>query len=438
MATEFDNTKIIHIVAFEHLKFKFNPEIINSLQTHTILNVFPLSVERVTLNKDIYSKIFVERYPKILNLIFEINLFDFIRNYNNKEKLDSHLKIFNWILENSSINNKVKIKICFDQIGVNSIRFDFKINKSLETKKLIKIANDTGKFVDEILFCEVKKNITELTKTKVNENSILKVHDTYTVIYSTDSNIDLNNDKKEIAGIISLNDYYSDFNDENVEKKTENEFSLYEGTLIAAGHSATLMIFNNPERFTNNPNNYINERISALEMYHRQKYLLKKLDVDLDNLIREFEENNDFNEISLLKEKMNKIKKTQIDIQSKLEIYRNTRTSITSSFILFFDILNNTFSLDKHYKFLLEKLDACDKIYQGLYDHTRTEFMEDIQFIVAILGVLSLIILMIDVGIDPDGLIQTILVLVFVIVVWILRKRIMKIFHYLQKELNNV
>lgn len=430
--SNFSDVVITHVVAFECPKFEFE-EKIDLLRKISFYDVIPSSVEQKHLNNKIFSEIFVERYPKILNVILEINFWNLINQIKITEKI-SKLKLINKVLNINEdfLSRDIRIKISFDQIGISSVRFDFKINNQINTSHLIKNANDTSCLVDEILFPELENKFFEILE--VNQKDILKVHDTYTIITTTQSNINLTNNK-EISGIITLTEKYDYFSKDMVKSKLENQFSIYQDTLINIGYTATLMVFKNPDYFTENPEKYINERINALEMYHRQKYLLKKLDIELDVLIRDLEKNFDDLDINNLKYKMDRIKKTQIDIQSKLEIYRNTRSLTTASFVIFFDIYNNVFHLDKHYKFVLEKLDACDNVYQGLHNQIRNELMEDIQVIVAILGILSLILLFIDISVDEYGIIQLILIPIFISIIWIFRKNILNFYNLLKKRI---
>lgn len=438
MNNKFENLKISNIVAFDHDKFEFTPENIDALRNSIIFkfNTLSVSVEKKRLIKRIYSEMFVERYPEILNILLKIDLVGYINEIKSipNHKLEEFKFLLDFISEScgNSLSRDVEIKICFDKLGISSARFDFLINQPLETHELIDTAYNTASFVDNLLFPELNSLINLIPN--LTDEKILKVHDTYPVICSKNFNSNLSIDKKEIAGIISLNKHYLHFNDEIVKKEMENSFYLYEGALIVFGFSATFMLFQDPERFTKNPDSYIDDRIIALEMYHRQKNLLKKIDTCLDDLIRDLERDSTVNN---LKNQMDIIKKTQIEIQSKLEIYRNTRISVKESFITFFDLLNEVFYLDKHYKFVLEKLDACDEIYQGLYNNARNELMEDIQLIVAILGILSLVILFIDVIIDAEGLIQLVLILIFTGAIWISRRKIIHAFNTLKKQLIN-
>lgn len=441
---KFENLKISNIVAFEPC-FKFSPENIDALRNSLIFkfNTVSVSFKETKLCKRIYSEMFVGRYPKTLDILLKINIAEYIdeiKSFSNPKLEKETYNFLNLISEsfkNNYLSQYVELKICFDKMGISSARFDFLVNQSLEANELIDTAHNTASFIDIILFPELNNLMRSIPD--VIEKITLKVHDTYTVISSKSYNFE---DRKEIAGIISLNKHYLHFNDEIVKKQMENSFYLYEGALIVFGFSATLMLFQKPERFTETPDEYIDDRILALEMYHRQKNLLKTIDISLDNTIRKLESNlrkleSTPHNLNSLKDQMAIIKKPQIDIQSKLEIYRNTRISTKESFITFFDILNNAFYLDRHYKFVLEKLDACDEIYQEIYADARNELMEDIQVIVAILGILSLVILFIDVIIDADGLIQLILILIFAGIIWILRRNIIQAFNTLKKQLIN-
>lgn len=449
----FVNGKITHIVSFDHLKFDFNEGNKKLLENTIIKNVSISSVEPVDLNTDFYSEDFVAKYPKIWKVVLKMD-FKYIDECKEeleelKEKSEIHgeklealkqskLNICESNLKhsnNKTLSQKVQIKFCFDEIGISSVRFDFKIINCIKTRDLINLTNDTGNLVDEVIFKRLKDDLIQ-SLPKINNNGTLyKSYDTYPIIISTNTNIDIKKDECEIAGINTLNPFFTHFDKDTIAMKTKNKFSYYKNTLILIGHSATLMLFQNPE-ITDILENYIEERINAIELYRRQKVLLNKIDLSLDNLIEELGKKNTQNtDIKTLKEKMGKVKDTQLDIESKLEIYRNTRTSITASLIMFFDILNETFRLDNHYKFVREKLNTCDNVYQGLYNQLRNELMESIQFIVVVLGILSLFLVVIDMVLGENGQVKLIVILIFILLILTFRTNIKGIYDRLLKKL---
>lgn len=452
--SDFFNGKISHIVSFDHLKFDFNEENKKLLKNTIIKNVSISSVEPVDLNIDFYSEDFVAKYPQIWKVVLKMDIkyIDVCKKELEefREKLENHgkkleaLKQFKLNLcelnlehcNKKSLSQEVQIEFCFDEIGISSVRFDFEIINSVKTSNLIDLTNDTGNLVDEVIFKKLKDDLIQ-SLPKINNNvTLYKSYDTYPIIISTDTNIDIKNNKYEIAGISTLNSLFASFDKETIAMKIKNKFSYYENTLILVGHSATLMLFQNPEITSDTLENYIEERINAIELYRRQKVLLNKIDFSLDNLIEELgKKNSQKTDIKTLKEKMGKVKDTQLDIESKLEIYRNTRTSITASLIMFFDILNETFRLDNHYKFVREKLNTCDNVYQGLYNQLRNELMESIQFIVVILGILSLILVIIDMVLGENGEVKLIVILIFILIILTFKTNIKGIYDRLLKEL---
>ncbi len=432
--SDFFDGKISHVVAFDHLKFDFSEENKESLKNAIIKNGSISSVELIDLNLNIYSADFVEHYPDILKVILEIDIVNYINsiwkeNLEEIELIKATLKDF----REQSLSRKVNIQFCFDQIGVSSARFDFEIiADSIKTSKLINLTNDTGDLIDIIIFKKLKKDLFKHISYIKDSNTIYAVHDTYPIIVSTKFNINLKTNKMEIAGISSVNERFLFFSEDIITEKIKNGLSYYKDTLILVGHSATIMLLKRPKRLAKNPEKYIEERINAIEMYYRQKFLLKKVDFSLDRLIEDLGTNNNQNhDIKTLKIKIAKIKNTQIEIESKLDIYRNTRTSVSASFIIFFEILNEIFRLDNHYKFVREKLNACDKMYLGLYNQIRNELMENIQFIVVTIGSLSLILAFIDMVTGENATLKLILILSFILIILILRTTIKDIYNML-------
>ncbi len=412
------NTTISHIVAFNYTVFDFNQNLISTLKNKNILNCKP-NIEITYLNKKIYSKKFIDKFP-ILNIKFNLNLINFIRDF--KTESQSEIKLCRFILENISLFSKdIKVSICFDHFGIASARFDFNIKDKVGNNKLfIDIINRSLDLTDQIIFYELKKELRSFLEMDIPDEL---EHDTYPVITTLDSDIDIEKCNKEISGIITLNSSYDNFNENTIIEKTKNKISLYKHTAIIVGHAATLMIFNNPDRFTKNPENYINERINAIEMFHRQKNLIKKLDNDIDELMTELEtySSSNSNDINKLENYMKKIKETQINVQSKLEIYRNTRISITTSFVALFEILNNVFNLNRHYEFVLQKLDVCDSIYQGFYNQRNNQLILGIQWFVVLLGAASIVLIMVGeilFGNDSAYKIFSLLLIILLVVIF--------------------
>ncbi|MDO8869283.1 MAG: hypothetical protein Q7V10_00870 [Methanobacteriaceae archaeon] len=359
MSTSFNNAKITHIVTFD-LTLPSHDLTERSINNAIFFgDVASISME--SLNSEVYDREYLEKTPKILTFRLDFDLFSFI---------------------NPALENEMNITVCFGQNGINSARFDFNLTYPVMTPELIKISDETGEWVDSFIFHLLKSKIISLLIIPA-QKPLLNVHSTYSVVTSTDTEISSIIIEKEIFGIIWNNKHYRMVHDDLVSKVMENSIPIYRNDIITIAEPAALMIFQGKNL------NYVNERINAVEMHQRQKYLLKKIDFQLDSIISRVKEKEKIN----LKSAIGEIENTQIEIQSALEIYRNTRISATTSFILLFDLLNDVFRLNNQYKFIQEKLNACEKIYEGLHSEQRNNLMERIEWIVLILGVESLILL---------------------------------------------
>jgi hypothetical protein len=171
-------------------------------------------------------------------------------------------------------------------------------------------------------------------------------------------------------------------------------------------------------------------------MYLRQTNLLKKMDIKLDRQIRKLENNTVNQDLKNILKHMDDIKKIQIDIQSKLEIYRNTQTLIIASFVTFFDILNKVFRLDKHYLFVSEKLKACDNISQLLYNQIHNEYMKNIQVIVIVLGVISTLILLFNE--NELNNYRKVFLIFFVVIYWVILEKNLNVFASLINKIRSL
>lgn len=420
--TPFQNVRISFIVAFDYFKFKFNEKNIDLLKEK--LRSFNLnsSPPKYGLNEKVYSEIMVKKYSKsILQFKTKGDLNEIIGNVKRSKSI---LKVRYYL------SPKINIDLCFNKNGMSTARFDFKIDKAVVLTKLIEIINKVNDFVSKNLFKEIKTILTSFLNT--NENFLSEFHEIYPIITFINSNIPSN---REILGIISKYEKISNFSENFIKEKMKyNRLSIFEGAFIVVGYIATFMLFQDPERFAKDPDKYINDRIDVIEMYHSQKYLLTRKDHDLDKCIEDIKNFNTKN-IVTLKKKMDKITNIQLDIQSELDLYRNTRAYALETVMMLSDQLNKVFYLDKQYKSILEKLNACDKIYQELYNELSNKKMGDLQIIVIVLGGLSVILMSIDI-MQSTSLIQLIpIVITFLLIVFILKK-IEDKYHFFEKFTN--
>jgi hypothetical protein len=100
---------------------------------------------------------------------------------------------------------------------------------------------------------------------------------------------------------------------------------------------------------------------------------------------------------------------------------------------MLFDTLNKVFQLDKYYRFVQEKLNTCNNIYQGLYSEQRNDLMENIQWVVLILGVASIVLIVIgEILFGEDNTYKIIILLLILLITMILFKsRIINIIEWI-------
>lgn len=277
----------------------------------------------------------------------------------------------------------VDVTISFDNCGIGSARFDFYIENSIGVDELIEELIITCKLADEILFQYLKDDI--IKNTKIHED-ILEKHMVYSIISSNSPNNCTRNlcmTPKELFGISWKYPDYNYANENMVQKVIRNNIPIQEDDILTVTTQSTLMIFNDVDDY------YINERILAIEMFWIQKHLLKKIDFQIGRIF------DDINKDILkgdLKTAIKRIRDTKIRMQSDLDVYRNTIISVTHSFSLLFETLNNVFILDKHYNFVQEKMNSCEEIYSGLYSEEQNSLTENIQWIVIIIGSFTFIL----------------------------------------------
>lgn len=275
----------------------------------------------------------------------------------------------------------------FDNCGIGSLRLDFNVKEEINVDDLIDMFMETCTLSDEPIFNIIK---AELEKTKIK--TTLVEHATYTVISSINNNQCVYTEE-EIFGVAWKYWEYWRANDKLIAKINSNNIANKKDDTLLVTTQSTLMIFF--EKDLEYIENYIEERVNAIELFWRQKYLLKNLDFKIGNLFKKIDKEVNAGNLDSA---INEIKETQVSMHSELEAYRNTKLSVTHSFSILFETLNNVFDLNKHYTFVETKLNACDSIYQGFHDEQRNKLMENIQVVVIFLGVGSiLLVLMTDV-----------------------------------------
>ena len=380
MSLLFTNLRLSYIITVDLGSFCFEKKI-NFLKDFIIFGDEPTLKYR-KLSDRVYDHEFIRLSSAIPTLILNIDdISQFFENYikdNVETKFHPFYKSF----------YKINIFLSFDQNGILSIRFDFYSNPEdkIKTPELIKITDETCTLVDEILFPKYMKKKLE-TIINFPESVILKIHETHPIISSI--NVDMVNkkyEKHEISGIIWKDLDYEHFDNETIKKISKNEIGLYKKDVIALSAPASLLICEGEELTLED--DYLEERINAIEIFCRQQHLLKKLDVKLDNLIDKY----NVETISNLKSVIEEIRRTKVNVNSSLEFYRNTKIYGINSFIMLFDTLSEVFGLNKHYNSVQDKLKVCDELYRGLHEERRNKLTENIQWLVVILGSASLLI----------------------------------------------
>lgn len=280
-------------------------------------------------------------------------------------------------------SNFVDVTISFDNCGIGSARFDFYINRPIGAPDLIYELIMTCSLADEILFECLKDDLIRNTNIR---GEILKKHTTYSIISSNSlKNIPKNLclSKKELFGISWKYPEYSYADKKMIQTIIGNNIPVQEEDILIVTTQSTLMIFPGA------PDDYINERIMAIEMFWIQRHLLKKIDFQLGNI---FEDINNDVVCGNLKTAINRIRGTKIRMQSDLDAYRNTILSVTHAISILFETLNLVFNVDKHYNFVQEKMNSCEEIYIGLYSEQQNSTTESIQWIVIFIGSFTFIL----------------------------------------------
>ena len=335
----------------------------------------------------IYDAEFVSFNQKAI-LYFELNIK--LSDY-KKDIGENNLKF------SSLYDDTVSISINFDNCNIGSIRFNFNVLKSVDTLNMIKLLEETLELVD-IIF-----NILNADLNNVNIKSrILTEPAVYSIINGDNIIKDSSSNKRELFGVAWRHEKYAKFDNNIVNDVMKNNIPILRGDTFLVTTVSTLMLFQDKK--------YVKNRIDAIEIFWRQRYLLKKIDFEISKLLRKISKPQNGDSKSDFKNKSRKNKEndissnievitsTQKSLNSDLEVYRNTVVSVMHTYTSLFKTLNDVFDMDKHYSFVKAKMEACKRIYQQLYDKQQSEYekerknlMYNIQWVVLILGFLALI-----------------------------------------------
>jgi len=221
----------------------------------------------------------------------------------------------------------------------------------------------------------------------------------YSVISSTKATIKPIDKNRDILGISWKFREYKTIKDDILTEILENDVTIHKGDIITVTTQAVLMVF--PDLEDELYHNYVEERINAIEIFWRQKFLLKKMHFKLNYLITNIEQTKE----KSLEKAVDEIQKMQITIQSELEVYRNTIISITHSYSMLLETLketlNKVFKIKNHYNSVQEKLEASKSIYESLNEEKRNILMENIQWIVVLVGMTTIILQLLIVYYEP-------------------------------------
>lgn len=385
-SSNFFNTKISHIVAFDAFLETFTRQwLCKNLFKTTLFKKSTPFYE--SLNKDIYDLEYVNsNVQSILKLIFEFKFEEL------KENRIITIEEYNYF--SSYCNDIIKVYVIFDKCGICSVRFDFIVKKSINTDDLIELTEKSCCLVDgdvgaNDLFSVIKN---DLKKTDI-KTILLKEPMTYTIISSIKEGSDsypLNYPKNEIFGVSWKYTNYMMVSNTIINDVCSNNIPLFTDDILLVTRQSTLMVFpGDPE--DSDLKDYVENRIIAIELFWRQKFLLRKLDYQITDLLEYIKkEETGGNLKSLIK----KIKDTQISMHSDLETYRNTILSVNNMFVILFRTLNKIFEVETHFNFVQSKLSTCDSIYKGLHDERRNNLMERLQYIVIVLGSINVFYLL--------------------------------------------
>ncbi len=401
--SSFEKTKLTQIVAFDS-KFFLDFENIESESCKKELTKKLKETKHFNesnpkfkpFNKYIYDLEYAEKNKeKTITIKFTIDdIFEIATE--SKEVLESKMDDFDSskIIFEKYCNNQIQVIVSIDSCGIHSVRFDFEL-KSIETPELIEVLDFTCYFIIDYFFFCLKVDLEDNEILEKECLDCLSKPMLYSVISSTGATINPYTRDRDILGISWKFRDYKIINDNLLTKILENDVAIREGHILTVTPIVVLMVF--PD-FLSESYDYVEERINAIEIFWRQKFLLKKMHFNLNDLITKYKTNK---REKGLKDTISELQNMQITIQSELEVYRNIIISVTHSFSMLFETLNKVFKTKNQYDFVQENLETIKSIYESLNEERRNDLLEKIQWIVILIGVTSIILQLLIVVYGP-------------------------------------
>lgn len=342
------------------------------------------------LNKEIYDSEFANfNYGNTLSVNVAINLLKFLNlkflknsEYLEKKDMENYLNIFDFC------DDIVFIDVNFDKSKIGTMKFTFSILKECSTEDLIHLFDYTSELIDKYFFNILKSDLFEVGI----ESELLTKHTIYSVIIS--NNISKDEDdkekrKRELFGIAFDHPNYKIIDSTLINKAMKNVPVFKEDDLVITTVS-TFILFPTLKYKCN-----IDMIVEIIELFWRQKCLLRKIDFQMSEDLTKISETSNTEDYE---SKIVKTRDTQRTLNSDLEVYRNNLVYGVQYYTIVFETLNSVFKMDKHYSFVKAKMDACMRIFQQLHDKNqsnqereRKNLLYVIQWLVAVLGILTLI-----------------------------------------------
>lgn len=384
MTYKYDNVKLSSIVTIDII-----PEILNNfskLQEILIETKFfgqkPELVDFLALSNSYHIEF--QKKTEILSCELTLNGFSTIKQdteFQKSSKWNDNLDKWESFIES------IDFKFRFANSGICTIRadFNFKFNNSISTLELLSIIDDINYFMDfnifrKYLFDKLLRVLDDAFIITQNQD-VLDDFLTYPVLSSADSHLN-SLDEKEICGIAWRNHEYEKLNKKMVNTLLENDISPYDTSIFVIAHPATCMFF--PEK----SQLYLESRIKVIEMFFRQKYILKRIDYNLKSLFNQLKSPKDD---LTLKKAITIIEQNHIDVYSNFGIYRNSNFAVADMFSMIIDTFTIVFKQDKEYLAIQENLKTCDSLYHGYVNDRKNEIMEIIQWIILGFGAFTVV-----------------------------------------------
>jgi hypothetical protein len=294
----------------------------------------------------------------------------------------------------------VPATLVIESYGIGVLRVEWKINTAVDQNQAITLASRLGAIVDEILFKDLFASLLAQVREPLGQSLPFLLHEslvyrrlteylTGTIFVSFDKFAACKEDVyKQLSQMLWLYSSAYQLREPFTEKAREADLSLVPENVFIISRPASIGVFTHPK--TNDREDlYVEERIQLIETLYCQMFLLKRLDVSLNDLLIVHLNDNHHASEQMLRLRAERILAMQQEALVLTEFYRNTRVTTSSDYRRLLEAGNEAFGLARLYESVQEKLNHAQALTVATLDELRNVRLEWLQWAAIVFALLT-------------------------------------------------